>query len=77
MAAAAVYGARRGGIRIDERVARRVADLLATDDPEQLRRALTGIAKSETLVAGGGLPSDVQERLERLEKAAKARKPHA
>jgi len=35
------------------------------------------IAKSETLVAGGGLPSDVQERIERLEKALKGRKPHA
>lgn len=35
------------------------------------------IAKSETLIGGGGLPSDVQERLERLEKAAKARNHRA
>ena len=35
------------------------------------------VSKSESLVAGGGLPSDVEERLERVEKALKAKKPHA
>lgn len=49
LTAAAVYGGRRGMAKVDERVSRRVAELLATDDPVQLSRAIKAISGSPAL----------------------------
>lgn len=43
---AIVFGARRGQIKIDERVARRVGEMLASDNPMVLKKGLAVVAKS-------------------------------
>jgi hypothetical protein len=49
MTAALVYGVRHGSTKIDERVARRVGEMLASDDPAVLRRALEMVSKQPAL----------------------------
>lgn len=49
MNAALVYGAARGRHAIDNRVAERVARLLASNDPTQLRRGMALLTRNQTL----------------------------
>lgn len=49
MSAALVYGAARGKGRINENVARRVADLLTSNDPTAVTRGLRMMANNQTL----------------------------
>lgn len=50
LTAALVYGARRGAVKIDQRVAERVGRLLATDDPQKLRDAANLVGRSSSMM---------------------------
>lgn len=63
LTAAAVYGGRRGFGKVDERVARRVADILVTDDPVQLARAIKAVSSSGTL---GNALRTIEQNLAKL-----------
>jgi hypothetical protein len=49
LTAAIFAGARRGSINFDERVMRRVAEMLASDDPQTIDRALQVVRRNEKL----------------------------
>lgn len=49
LAGAMAFAARKGKIKIDENVARRVGEMLASDDPGVLRRGLAMVARSDKL----------------------------
>jgi hypothetical protein len=48
-AGAMAFAARRGHIRIDEKVAQRVGEMLASDDPNVLKRGLSMVARNDKL----------------------------
>lgn len=50
MTAAIVYGARRGQMKIDENVARKVGEMLSSQDPRVLQKGLNAVANSPNIL---------------------------
>lgn len=73
---ALIYGGARAGIaRIDQRVARQVAELLVTDDPKRLAQAVKTAQQPYVLNALRAFDEDIGPRLARNATAAQVAQP--